>query len=133
MNVSSRNTRRHVFAAASFAVLALAVAGCGSQGIAVPQSDKTAYEGAVLFQERCSGCHTFSAAGAKGSKPTREVNSKDRTDGPNFDQRKVSYEEALAAIRGGGYSGAVMPGNIVVGEQAEEVARFVADYSGKQP
>ena len=111
-------------------LVALAGAGCGSEGVELSQ-DNPNYEGAVLFAERCSGCHTMTGAGTQGSKPTSEVNSKDRTDGPNFDQRKVTYEGALAAIRGGGYSGAVMPGNIVVGEQAEQVAQFLAEYSGR--
>lgn len=127
MNVRARNT----FVAAVIAGAALVAGGCGSQGIEVSQSDPT-YGGAVLFAERCSGCHTIAAAGTQGSKPTREVNSKDRTDGPNFDQRHVDYAAALAAIRGGGFSGAVMPGNIVVGADAKLVAQFLDKYSGKK-
>jgi mono/diheme cytochrome c family protein len=126
-----RSTGRGPLLAGLAAAAALVAAGCGSQGIAVQKSDPN-YRGAELFAERCSGCHTLSAAGTEGSKPTREVNSKDRTDGPNLDQRKMSYEDTLTAIRGGGYSGAVMPGNIVVGEDAEAVAQFVAEYSGQK-
>ena len=37
----------------------------------------------------------------------------------------------LYAIRNGGFSGAIMPQNIVVGEDAEAVAEFVAEYAGK--
>lgn len=112
---------------------ATAVAGCGSQGVDVSSNDKAAQRGAELFSERCSGCHTFSAAGAQGSKPTREINSKDRTNGPNFDQRHVAYDDALTAIRQGGFSGAVMPGNIVTGRDAKDVATFVGKYSGRKP
>ena len=36
----------------------------------------------------------------------------------------------LYAIRNGGFSGAIMPQNIVVGEDAEAVAEFVAKYAG---
>ncbi len=126
-----RSTGRRPLFAGLIAATALIAAGCGSQAIVVPQ-DNPNYRGAELFAARCSGCHTLSAAGTEGSKPTREVNSRDRTDGPNLDQRKMSYEDTLTAIRGGGYSGAVMPGNIVVGEDAEAVARFVAEYSGKK-
>ena len=36
----------------------------------------------------------------------------------------------LYAIRNGGFSGAIMPQNIVVGEDAQAVAEFVAKYSG---
>ena len=37
----------------------------------------------------------------------------------------------LYAIQNGGFSGAIMPQNIVVGAQAEAVAQFVATYSGR--
>jgi len=87
--------------------------------------DDPDYEGAVLFAERCSGCHTLRAAGAKGS-ADRSL----REQGPNLDQRTVSAEDALRAIRNGGFSGAIMPQNIVVGEEAEAVAEFIAAYSG---
>jgi mono/diheme cytochrome c family protein len=105
------------------------VAGCGEE-VAVPESDPL-HEGAVLFQERCSGCHTLEAAGARGSKPEGEIEGGERTNGPNFNSRQVSKEDALFAIRNGGFSGAIMPANIVVGEDAEVVAEFLAEYSGQ--
>ena len=37
----------------------------------------------------------------------------------------------LYAIRNGGFSSGPMPQNIVVGEDAEAVADFIAKYSGK--
>jgi len=83
------------------------------------------YNGAVLFATNCSGCHTLSAAGTQGT-----GNRSLRTQGPNLDQRTESYEDALFAIQNGGFSGAIMPQNIVVGDEAEAVARFVAEYSG---
>lgn len=124
--------RPRSFLVAVLGVAALAVSGC-SQGIDVPTSDKQAYSGAEIFSERCGGCHTISAAGTTGSKPKGEINSKDRTNGPNFDQRKESYEDVLTAIRQGGFSGAIMPGNIVTGQDAEDVAVFLDKYSGKNP
>lgn len=36
----------------------------------------------------------------------------------------------LYAIQNGGFSGAIMPGNIIVGDDALLVARFVAKYAG---
>lgn len=107
------------------ALAALLLAACGSEGISVPEDDPD-HEGAVLFAERCSGCHTLSAAGAQGS-GNRSV----RAQGPNLDERVESFEDSLYAIQNGGFSGAIMPQNIVVGEDAEKVARFVAEYSGK--
>ena len=83
--------------------------------------------GAQLFSDRCAGCHTLTPAGAQGSQ-----NRTLREQGPNLDQRVITYEDALFAIRNGGFSGAIMPQNIVVGEQAEQVAEFVAEYSGTE-
>jgi hypothetical protein len=37
----------------------------------------------------------------------------------------------LFAIRNGGFSGAIMPANIVVGDDAQKVAEFLAAYAGK--
>jgi len=111
----------------TFALAAAAVlAACGSEGIQVAEGDEN-YEGAVLFQERCSGCHTMKAAGSFGS-----ANRALRNQGPNLDEREETVEDVLYAIRNGGFSGAIMPQNIVVGEEAEAVAQFVADNSGDE-
>jgi len=55
-----------------------------------------------------------------------------RTQGPNLDQRTETYDDALFAIQNGGFSGAIMPQNIVVGDEAEALAKFVAEYSGSE-
>ena len=52
--------------------------------------------------------------------------------GPNFNVRKVGKEDALFAIRNGGFSGAIMPANVVTGDEAEAVATFLAKYSGSK-
>jgi mono/diheme cytochrome c family protein len=106
------------------------LAGCGGE-IKVSASDQTARRGAEIFHERCSGCHTFEKANAYGSKPTGQIQGGERTNGPNFDIRHVAREDALFAIRNGGFSGAIMPANVVTGRQAEEVADFLDKYSGK--
>ena len=108
------------------AALTLTACGWGEESISVPQDDPN-YEGAVLFSERCSGCHTLKAAGAQGT-----GNRGERAQGPNLDQRREQFEDVLFAIRNGGFSGAIMPQNIVVGEEAEKVARFVAEYAGSE-
>jgi len=110
--------------------LAVAVAaGCGGE-IDVPEDQSAERQGAVLFYERCSGCHSLDAANAYGSKPPGALQGGERTNGPNFNVRKVSRDDALFAIRNGGFSGAIMPANIVVGNEAERVADFLAAYSG---
>jgi mono/diheme cytochrome c family protein len=90
----------------------------------VPQSDP-AHPGAVLFAERCSGCHTLTPAGTQGT-----ANRAVRTQGPNLDQRPESFRDVLFAIRNGGFSGAIMPQNIVTGREAKQVAEFVSSYAG---
>jgi mono/diheme cytochrome c family protein len=113
------------------AVLAIAAAGslsaCGSEGISVAKNDST-YRGAQLFSERCSGCHTLDKVGAQGS--ATKVRDRERVDGPNFNVRKEQVDQVLYAIRNGGFSGAIMPENIVVGKDAQAVAEFLAKYSG---
>ena len=108
------------------AALGLAACGFGEEGISVSRDDPN-HEGAVLFSTHCSGCHTLSAAGTQGS-----GNRGERVQGPNLDQRTETYEDALFAIQNGGFSGAIMPQNIVVGQEAEAVARFVAEYAGDE-
>ena len=118
------------------AVSALAASGllsaCGSQGVSSSvQSDSAAVQaGATLFTERCAGCHSFDAAGAQGS--ATKVSDREKVDGPNLNVRKVCYDSVLYALQNGGYSGAIMPCNIVVGKQAQQVAAFVAKYSGEE-
>jgi mono/diheme cytochrome c family protein len=114
---------------AALAAVALAgFAGCG--GEIEPEGSERA--GATLFNQRCSGCHTLEAANSYGSKPKGQLAGGERTNGPNFDVRKVDREDALYAIRNGGFSGAIMPANIVVGEEANRVADFLAEYSGRE-
>src|SRR3954447_10522003 len=115
----------------ALALLAVAsLAACG-KSIQVPKSQTRAHAGAELFNMRCSGCHTFDAAATWGWKSKREIKGGERTNGPNFNTRKEQKQAVLFAIRNGGFSGAVMPANIVVGDDAQKVAEFVAGYSGK--
>jgi mono/diheme cytochrome c family protein len=117
---------RPVFVTVIAALIALSVGACGKEGISVSNDDPN-YQGAELFATHCSGCHTLSAACTQGT-----GNRGLRTQGPNLDQRTETYDDALFAIRNGGFSGAIMPQNIVVGQEAERVARFVAKYAGQQ-
>jgi mono/diheme cytochrome c family protein len=103
---------------AACALLGLAAAGCGD-------GQDVDTRGAELFAERCAGCHTLEAAGTEGSNP------EERVAGPNLNNRKETADQVLYAIRNGGFSGAIMPQNIVLGKDAEAVAEFVAQYAGK--
>ena len=110
--------------------LDVAIGACGTEGISVPNSSQN-HAGAVLFNQRCSGCHTLSAAGTRGS--AAFVRTAEFNNGPNFNIRcERPMSRVLYAIENGGFSGGIMPQNIVVGPQAIEVAKFVATYAGSQ-
>ncbi|MCW3027800.1 MAG: cytochrome c [Solirubrobacterales bacterium] len=106
-----------------------ALGACGSQGIQVATTSPY-HHGAVLFRDHCSGCHTLSVVGAQGS--ATSIGNRIKQNGPNFNIRKENVEQALYAIRNGGFSGAIMPQNIVVGREAAAVASFLEKYSGRQ-
>jgi mono/diheme cytochrome c family protein len=122
--------RRRLAIAAGLTVVAAGAVACGSQGIShdVASQPENVQHGAQLFSERCSGCHTLSVVGTQGT--TNNVRERERTDGPNFNTRRESTDNVLYAIRNGGFSGAIMPENIVVGKDADDVAAFLAKYAG---
>jgi mono/diheme cytochrome c family protein len=128
--------------------VAVVAAGCGSGGYngvkvaknsgptvpcrALEKNVGQYYCGAVLFNQHCSGCHTISAANTQGSRPGGNPNVSERTNGPNFDVRHENREDVLYAIRNGGFSGAIMPANVVVGSDAQDVALFLERYAGSK-
>jgi cytochrome c551 len=115
---------------------AAAVTACGSKSIDFGKSGRHGTQqaalmrGAKLFEARCGGCHTLDAAGTQGS--ATSVKYRERTDGPNLNNRKEQMAQVLYAIANGGFSGAIMPQNIVVGSEAQDVAEFVAKYAGRK-
>jgi mono/diheme cytochrome c family protein len=133
-----RMPRRSLIALAAVSVAALAAAGCGQQHNDIKQPtpetphfagiEQQYAPGAKLFVERCSGCHNLGIVGAEGG--ALKVSGRERVDGPNFNVRQEDKNSVLYAIRNGGFSGAIMPQDIVVGQQAEQVADFLAKYAG---
>jgi mono/diheme cytochrome c family protein len=116
------------------APLALAVAllagGCGTGGIA---KGGNATKGKTLFTEKCAGCHALADAGSVANV------------GPNLD-------DAFAAMRASGQdthfsdstiqnvvldqiriAAPPMPANLVRGQDAADVAAYVASVAGKTP
>jgi mono/diheme cytochrome c family protein len=122
--------RRRLAIAAGLTVVAAGAVACGSQGISheIASQPENVQHGAQLFSQRCAGCHTLSVAGTQGT--TKNVRERERTDGPNFNTRNETPDNVLYAIRNGGFSGAIMPENIVVGKDANDVAAFLAKYAG---
>jgi len=106
------------------------LAACGSEGNSVTGQSAAVEAGSQLFTARCSGCHTLSVVGAEGS--AAKVSTAQKTNGPNFNKRKECYENVIYAIQNGGFSGAIMPANIVVGKEGEQVAAFLAKYAGSE-
>jgi mono/diheme cytochrome c family protein len=131
----ARMTRRLPIALAALSIAAAGVIGCGQEkgdskqpGATITTVDAQYEPGAKLFVERCSGCHNLGVVGAEGG--ALKVKDRERVDGPNFNVRKEDRDSILYAIRNGGFSGAIMPQDIVVGKEAEQVADFLAKYAG---
>jgi mono/diheme cytochrome c family protein len=120
---------RRPLLACGLVAAAITLGACGEHGIELAKNDPN-YQGAQIFSENCAGCHTLSYAGTQGS--ATKIHSRERKDGPNFDQRKEKKEDVLYAIRNGGFSSSPMPQNIVTGDEAEKVADFVSKYSGSK-
>ena len=128
-----RTTRYAAYLVAAIAV-AFVVSACGTNHVGVPKSDPSYAAdtaAAQLFNQRCGGCHTLSYAGTHGS--GQNPRTYEAINGPNFNVRcERPAIRVLYAIENGGFSGAYMPQNIVVGEQAREIANFIARYAGRQ-
>lgn len=122
-----RSHARAFAAVLSAAAVAVGFSACGTQGIQLSKSSPY-YHGAQLFLERCSGCHSLAVVGAEGS--ATNIKDRVRTNGPDFNFRKEYVAQVVYAIHNGGFSSAVMPQNIVVGKEVQEVAQFLAKYSG---
>ncbi|WP_026911142.1 c-type cytochrome [Patulibacter minatonensis] len=115
---------------------ALVLASCGSESVKTNvdngplkgEKNPIVLKGANLFAERCSGCHTLAVAGTQGG--ASKIKDRERTDGPNFDLRAETTGSVLYALHNGGYSGAIMPANIAVGDDADAIAAFLCKYTG---
>ncbi len=115
-----RRLRRRLSALLVVGAAALVVAGCGDDGEADLANGKT------LFTQQCGGCHVLEDAGTKG------------VQGPNLDDafrasRQAGFEESQ-------FEGVVhrwirdaqppMPQDIVTGQDARDVAAYVASVAG---
>jgi mono/diheme cytochrome c family protein len=76
-------------------------------------------EGKHLFRQTCWSCHTLAAAGAQG------------VTGPNLDELGLDKQRVLNAIRRGGTGDGRMPAGLLVGDDAENVASYVAKVAGQ--
>lgn len=122
-----RRRRRPLLALLALPAAAVSISACGTQGVQLSKSNPY-YSGAVIFRDHCAGCHSLEVVGAEGS--ATSVQDRVKTNGPDFNFRKETVQQVLYALRNGGFSGEVMPENVVVGPEAQKVAEFLAKYSG---
>ncbi|MBA2347724.1 MAG: cytochrome c [Solirubrobacterales bacterium] len=121
---------RRVLATSTALIAAASLAACGDKSDLPSNESASVKAGAELFSQRCAGCHTMDVVGAEGG--ASKIGDREIVDGPNFNVRKESKDDVLYAIRNGGFSGAYMPENIVVGKDADAVAEFLSKYAGRQ-
>jgi mono/diheme cytochrome c family protein len=122
--------RRRLLVSGTVLAASAVLAACGSEAISPEIASQPAdvRHGAQLFSDRCSGCHDLDVVGAQGG--AQKVGDRERVDGPNFNVRRETPDNVLYAIRNGGFSGAIMPENLVVGQDADDVAAFLSKYAG---
>jgi len=132
---------RALAAASGLAAAALLAAGCGTGGISKGKAD-TAH-GKQLFQERCGSCHTLADAGTQGkigpnlddafSGPRREGFKESTIRNVVHGQVKYAIENPAGFVKGpngGDLPAPGMPRDLVTGDDAQDVAAYVASVAG---
>jgi len=126
-------TRRHAFVAVALAALALAAAGCGAVGYTSAQADKQ--NGKKLFvngangKASCGSCHTLADAGTTGAiGPNLDAAFRQtlRTGMTESTIRQVVRGQIAYAIDVTSTGAPGMPKNLVTGDDARDVAVYVA-------
>ena len=133
--------RRRLALWATLGSVALATAGCGTGGISEGKADTS--NGKVLFQEKCGSCHTLADAGTQGKVGP---NLDDAFAGPRsegFDNstfRNVVHDQILYPVQepvgyittpdGKQQRAPGMPADLVTGQDAHDVAAYVAAVAG---
>ena len=126
---------------AGLAAVALLAAGCGTGGVASNGQLPDTQNGQTLFTSNCGSCHTLSAAGTSGTIGPNLDNAFAADVKEGFSQSSIQ-NDVLDQIRLG--SGQVatyttnkkftvqqpMPADIVKGQDAIDVAAYVASVAG---
>ena len=108
------------------AVAALALAGCGGEETTgLEGADRT--NGQELFQQTCAGCHTLADAGTAGTTGPNLDTSLGFSCSQGFDEDTI-FEVVHGQIDLGG---PMMPADLVTGQDAVDVAAYVASVAGK--
>jgi cytochrome c551 len=92
----------------------------GTGALVTTTPDKRLEHGKQLFRQNCASCHTLAAIDAHG------------VTGPNLDQLGVvDQQRVLNALRNGGTGKGLMPAGILQGQNARDVAAYVAKVAGQ--
>jgi mono/diheme cytochrome c family protein len=127
-----RSRRRTIVVLCGGAAAALLAAGCGTVGYSSGTGDRS--HGKELFTQKCGSCHTLADAGTTGNV------------GPNLDYaflqsrrdglgestiRQVVRGQIAYPISKTSTGAPGMPQDLVTGQNAEDVASYVASVAGK--
>jgi cbb3-type cytochrome c oxidase subunit III len=128
---------RPVSAAALGLSLAFVLAACGTGGTVSGATDES--NGLKLFQQKCAACHTLAAAGSTSEIGPDLDDSFAQARGDGFEESAIR-EIVHQQIQWPGqfsvnpnnpeYLAANMPANLVKGQDAEDVAAYVASTAG---
>jgi mono/diheme cytochrome c family protein len=114
-----------LYAALGIAVPAAVIAARGESAggvgsLRTAEANERLREGKELFVANCKSCHNLDAVQATG------------VTGPDLDELGgLDRERVLNAIRNGGTGQGRMPAGLLTGEDAENVARYVARVAGQ--
>jgi cbb3-type cytochrome c oxidase subunit III len=102
----------------------LLLAGCGTGGKASSHGDQA--NGQKVFQAKCAGCHTLAAAGSSGTVGPN-LDDAFRADKQQHFKQNTIQNVVLLQIR---QPSPPMPASLVKGEDAQDVAAYVAAVAG---
>jgi mono/diheme cytochrome c family protein len=120
--------RRSAQRAALTCLAAVALAGCGTDGLTSESADVP--EGKALFVQHCGSCHTLREADTDGStvNPIGAPDLDDAFAGPRMEgfEEDTIAEVVRHQIE---FAAAPMPRDLVEGEEADAVAAYVAEVA----
>ncbi|CAN5165132.1 hypothetical protein BH18ACT12_BH18ACT12_10120 [soil metagenome] len=128
---------RVLVAAAIGVAVACALAACGTGGLVSGAVDRE--NGRVLFQGKCAGCHALENAGSQSTIGPDLDDSFAQARADGFDEsaiREIVHEQIrfpgqyVTKSNNPNFLSANMPADLVTGEDAEDVAAYVAEAAG---
>jgi mono/diheme cytochrome c family protein len=121
---------RGITAAVSSATIAAALA---MSGCSIKDDNPDLIAGKQMFVQKCGSCHVLDRAGTKGvtGPDLDEAFRRAKIDGLGDEAiRGVVKKQIEYPSRGGVDGNGIMPANLVNGEQAQDVAAYVAQVAG---